>query len=410
MRRFLLPVFIILLLDVYGFIALRPLFEHKSNGARIAFTVIWWSIPVLTLLYFALVAYDIEPSLPRALTVPFRALLFIAYLAKFLGSIFFLIDDLRRIAQGLFHRVWRPGDMVFWPDRSRFLTQVAMLAGGLPAAMLTYGIVRNPHRYQVHKIDVPIKGLSPKHAGLKLVQISDIHSGSFYRTEPVREGIRLINELEPDLVAFTGDLVNSQATEIEPFLEVFKDIKARHGVFSVIGNHDYGDYVAGWGPSEKEANWQRLYANHRALGWNLLLNENAILDINGDPLAMIGVENWSVLDRFPRTGDLAKAVLGAESVPTKILLSHDPTHWDAQVRPNHADIALTLSGHTHGFQFGVEIPGFRWSPSQYIYKQWAGLYTEGDQHLYVNRGFGFLGYPGRVGILPEITLLTLVPA
>ncbi len=406
--RFLVPLLLVLTIDVYGFLALRTLWSDQSSGARFGWSLAWWSVPALALGYFVLVATNVEPKLPKGLTVLVRAALFIAYLAKFFAVVFFLIDDLRRLVTGALRSV-RSQDS-FWPDRSRFLTQLGIVAGGLPAAILTYGIIRNPYRYELRSVRVPIQGLPAGLDGLRIVQISDIHSGSFFRKHPIRDGIRAINDLGADVAFFTGDLVNARAPEIEPYLDLFSRIEATHGVYSTIGNHDYGDYVAGWTEEDKRRNWEQLYGYHRDLGWDLLLNDNRVLTINGERLAVIGVENWSTIPRFPRTGDLVKASIGVEHVPTKVLLSHDPTHWDAQVSPNRPDIQLTLSGHTHGFQFGVEIPGFRWSPSQYIYEQWAGLYTRGNQHLYVNRGFGFLGYPGRVGILPEIALLTLETA
>ena len=409
MARFIVPLLFALALDVYGYFAIRALLGERNGVGRTVFTVVWFALPVLFVGYLVAVAAEVEPSLPRALSIPLRAIIFIGYLAKFFAAAFFLIDDLRRVVTAGIRAIGG-GAAEYWPDRSRFLTQLGLLAGGLPAAVLTYGIIRNPYRYRVHEVDVPIVGLSPKHEGLRIAQISDIHSGSFFRTDPIRDGIEALNALEPDIACFTGDLVNSRAEEIEPYIDIFSQVSARHGVYSIIGNHDYGDYVQGWDETDKEANWQRLYANHRAMGWDLLLNENRVLDINGAPLAVIGVENWSTIGRFPRTGDLSKALEGAEGVPTKVLLSHDPTHWDGQVTKDFTDVQLQLSGHTHGFQFGVEIPGFRWSPSQYVYEQWAGLYTRGRQHLYVNRGYGFLGYPGRVGILPEVTLLRLVAA
>ncbi len=408
MSRLLIPLVLMLTLDVYGFVVLRPLFADRSNAWRLAFTVVWWAVPLLAILLLALNGTGLSAKLPKALVTLLGAGIFILYFAKFCAAVFFLIDDVRRLVQGVVQRIGRAGTVAFWPDRSKFLTQMGIIAGALPVATLSYGIIRNAYRYQLHTVDVPIAGLSPKHEGLRIVQISDIHSGSFYRRSPIENGIRLINDQGADLVCFTGDLVNSQATEIEPYIDLFSKIESRLGTFSTIGNHDYGDYVAGWGPEEKEANWQRLYRNHRELGWDLLLNENRLLDIDGEPLALVGVENWSNIARFPKTGDLDKALVGTEGVLTKVLLSHDPTHWDAKVAPHRPDIQLQLAGHTHGFQFGVEIPGFRWSPSQYVYEQWAGLYSRGNQHLYVNRGFGFLGYPGRVGILPEVTVLRLV--
>ncbi len=410
MIRLLILLFLVIALDVYGYFVLRSVFPHRLSGWRNGFAYLWWAVPTLAVVMLLLNATGAAAKLPKALVTLLGAGLFILYFAKFCGAVIFLLDDLRRLLFGAFRKLSNAGTVAFWPDRSKFLTQLGILAGALPVATLSYGIIRNGYRYELHTVDVPISGLSPKHEGLRIVQISDIHSGSFYRRSPIADGIRLINDQGADLVCFTGDLVNAQATEIEPYIDIFSKIESRLGTFSTIGNHDYGDYVADWGPAEKEANWQRLYRNHRELGWDLLLNENRILDIDGEPLALVGTENWSNIARFPKTGDLDKALRGTAGVLTKVLLSHDPTHWDAKVAPYRPDIQLQLAGHTHGFQFGVEIPGFRWSPSQYVYEQWAGLYSRGNQHLYVNRGFGFLGYPGRVGILPEVTLLRLVAA
>jgi predicted MPP superfamily phosphohydrolase len=214
---------------------------------------------------------------------------------------------------------------------------------------------------------------------------------------------------KPDLILFTGDLVNNKSEEIVPYIDVFKTLNAPLGVYSVLGNHDYGDYVSWPSDEAKKQNLDRLKQHHADMGWRLLMNEHVILERHNQKLALIGIENWGARG-FTKYGDMKKAVAGLEdsNIPVKILLSHDPSHWDAQVRKDYPDIALTLSGHTHGMQFGIEIPGFKWSPVQYLYKQWAGLYQENGQFLYVNRGFGFLGYQGRLGILPEITLIELV--
>jgi predicted MPP superfamily phosphohydrolase len=243
--------------------------------------------------------------------------------------------------------------------------------------------------------------------GLKIVQISDIHSGSLTNKDAVKKGVDKIMSLQPDLILFTGDLVNNKAEEIVPFLDVFNKLKAPLGVYSIFGNHDYGDYVRWENGGQKRQNLEDLKSYHAKMGWRLLWDEHVPIERDGQQFALIGIQNWSALRNFARYGNLAKAYAGTEKYPFKILMSHDPTHWDAEVRPNFGDIDLTLSGHTHGFQFGVEIPGFRWSPVQYVYRQWAGLYKEGRQLIYVNRGYGFLGYPGRVGILPEIALLEL---
>jgi predicted MPP superfamily phosphohydrolase len=243
------------------------------------------------------------------------------------------------------------------------------------------------------------------------VQISDIHCGSFTNKKAVLKGVEMILKEQPDIILFTGDLVNDLATEMKDYMDVFGLLKAPMGVYSTLGNHDYGDYIAetAW-PVEgvsKVQNLENVKKLHAELGWHLLMNEHVVLEKNGGQIALIGVENWSAKARFPKHGRMDLAYPGAEKYPFKILMSHDPSHWDAMIRPQYSDIDLTLSGHTHGMQFGIEIPGFKWSPVQYVYKEWAGLYEEGKQKLYVNRGYGFIGYPGRVGVMPEITVITL---
>jgi predicted MPP superfamily phosphohydrolase len=223
----------------------------------------------------------------------------------------------------------------------------------------------------------------------------------------VQKGIDKILNEKPDLILFTGDLVNDKATEMVEYMDVFSRLKAPMGVYSILGNHDYGDYAKWLSREDKVANLERLKAIHGELGWKLLMNENIIFEKNNEQIALIGIENWSAKGNFPKYGRMSEAYSGSEKIPFKILMSHDPSHWDAEVRIKYTDVDLMLSGHTHGMQFGVELPGFKWSPVQYMYKQWAGLYEEGKQKLYINRGFGFIGYPGRVGILPEITVITL---
>ena len=255
---------------------------------------------------------------------------------------------------------------------------------------------------------IPIKGLPKQFHGLKIGQLSDIHSGSFFNKKAVEGGVNLLLQEKPDLFVFTGDLVNNETSEVRDYKDIFSKATAPLGAFSTLGNHDYGDYRRWDSASAKQQNLDDIVRVHKEMGWDLLRNENRTLEIDGEKLSLIGVENWGA-GRFAKYGDIASAYTNSEA-DTKILLSHDPSHWDAQIRPDYQDIDLMLAGHTHGFQFGVEIGNFKWSPSQYIYKQWADLYTEGDQHLYVNRGFGFIGYPGRVGILPEVAILELVKA
>jgi predicted MPP superfamily phosphohydrolase len=291
--------------------------------------------------------------------------------------------------------------------RGKFISYSALTLAAIPFGTMIYGMLKTAFDFKILKSKVPIANLPSSFEGLKIVQISDIHSGSFLSNLHFKNAVKLIMQEKPDVIFFTGDLVNDRSDEAEPFKKIWKELNAPFGVYSILGNHDYGDYVIWDTPEEKQANLERLFEIHKEMGWNLLLNEHRILEKNGEKIGLIGVENWGAALRFPRKGDMEKAQTGMEEVPVKILLSHDPSHWDAKILKEHPDVDLTLSGHTHGFQFGIEIPGFKWSPSQYVYPQWAGLYTQGKQHLYVNRGLGFLGYLGRVGIRPEITVLEL---
>ncbi len=291
-------------------------------------------------------------------------------------------------------------------SRSRFIGKSALVAGALPIAVFSFGIISGAHDYRVRKRIITSKKLPKVFDGFRLVQISDIHTGSFFNKTAVAGGVDLINQQKADIVFFTGDLVNNMSEEAKPYLDIFRKIDAPLGVYSTMGNHDYGDYTQWPGADAKAKDILQLHEMHRYMGWNLLLNERRSLAVDGEEIAILGLENWGA-GRFSKYGDLKKTYAGLEKERFKILLSHDPSHWDAQVRPEFPDIDLMLAGHTHGMQFGIEIGNFRWSPSQYIYKQWADLYKDQEQHLYVNRGFGFLGYPGRVGILPEITVLEL---
>jgi hypothetical protein len=293
------------------------------------------------------------------------------------------------------------------PARSAALAKIAFSVAAVPFFSLIYGMVKGAYKYQVRNVQIPIRDLPEAFEGLKIVQISDIHSGSFYDKAAVQKGIDMIMAQKPDLVFFTGDLVNNEATEIVDYLPVFSQVKAPMGVFSVLGNHDYGDYKMWPSEQHKKQNLATLKQHHATLGWRLLMDEHVVLKKGNDELAVIGIQNWGAKGNFPKYGDLQKAYTGAEHHRTKLLLSHDPSHWDAQVLKQFSGIDAMFAGHTHGMQFGIEIPGFKWSPVQYMYKQWAGLYSKGHQHLYVNRGFGFIGYPGRVGIWPEISVIEL---
>ena len=407
MIRILILLAFLFAFDVYVFQAFEVSIRQWSPQLRWLVFAVFWAVPLGIAAFLISLQLGNPPRVNKEVFTLIRSFVVILYASKLIILSFLLADDLRRMGLYAYENLF--GNTEYDKSRSRFLSQIAIFASGLPLLTLTYGILRNRYRYQLHRVGIQLPNLPEALQGLRIIQLSDIHSGSFTEKEPLYQAIDLINEQQPDLVLFTGDLVNSQAKEMEPFVDVFGGIQAKHGVYSVLGNHDYGDYVRWNSQEEKQENFEQLLATHRSMGWDIMMNEHRVLEINGEKLALIGVENYSAHPRFPKYGDLKKASEGISEVGLKILLSHDPSHWEDEVTSQHfSDIDLTLSGHTHGFQFGVEIPGWiKWSPAKYIYKQWAGLYQKGQQYLYVNRGFGFLGYPGRVGILPEITLLEL---
>jgi predicted MPP superfamily phosphohydrolase len=293
--------------------------------------------------------------------------------------------------------------------RSDFLVKTALVAAAVPFTAMAFGILVGAHDYRIRRRQVFLPNLPHSFDGIKIGQLSDIHSGSFFNKTAVKGGVEMLLKEKPDMIFFTGDLVNNQAEEIKNYIDVFSKVTAPLGVFSTLGNHDYGDYY-NWSSEEAKAkNLNNLMNAHKSMGWDLLNNENRKIKQGADEIAIIGVENWGA-GRFAKHGRLKEAYQGAEEAPVKLLLSHDPSHWDAEIRPMYEDIDITFSGHTHGFQFGVEIGDIKWSPSQYVYKQWAGLYQDANQYLYVNRGFGYLGFPGRIGMPPEITIIELKKA
>jgi len=404
--RVLILLLILLVIDIYAFQAVRTIVTPWSRSFKLALYIPFILLSVLAYFYIIGGIQDWFEGWHKNAHIYLRALVFILFFSKLMIAIFIGLDDLRRLVLTVYNQ-FSSGPQ-YDLSRSRFLSQVGLTLGAIPLLSLTYGMIRNAYRYRVHTIPIKIKDLPQELDGLRIVQISDVHSGSFTFKEPIKHGIELINNLQADLVFFTGDLVNSVASEMEPYMDLFAQIQSKNGIYSIVGNHDYGDYHDWDSSKEKIGNFERLKSIHKEMGWTLLLNENRIVNIHDQEVAIIGVENYSAHPRFQRYGDLSTAYKGAQSAAIRLLLSHDPTHWNAQVTSQYQDINLTLSGHTHGFQFGLEIPGWiKWSPSKYVYKQWAGHYQQGDQHLYVNRGFGVLGYPGRVGILPEITLIEL---
>ena len=412
-QRFLFlfaAILLVFLVDWYVFQAVRTVTQHFSLRSQKIISIIYWGLFLLTsgTILFTAFTRGTPPTPFRTYLISF---LFILFASKLVVVLVLIIDDAMRLLKLLVQNLFRgPGNepsTAIKITRNEFLNKLALVAGAIPFTAFIYGMVRGAYQYQVKKIILRLPHLPEAFNGYKLVQISDLHTGSFNSTKPLHKAVALINKQNADMVFFTGDLVNNVATEVVPHIPALQQIKARDGKFSVFGNHDYGDYVSWESREAKRQNLQDLAKHHAQIGWRLLLNENVIIQIQGQQLAVLGVENWSTRMNFPRYGNLAKAYAGTEQVPVKILLSHDPSHWDGEVTNQYPDIDLMLAGHTHGMQFGINIPGFKWSPVQYVYKQWAGLYKKGRQYLYVNTGLGFLGYPGRVGFLPEITLFEL---
>jgi len=400
-----------LLLDLYVFQAVKLVSHDLPQKIKLIIYGLYWSVSVVAVLVLALMPYISYDSWPRAVRTYLFATIVGLFFAKIIAVVFFMLDDVRRGIQ------WASSKLFFQNtegesigseriSRSVFLSWVGLASGGGLFTTLVYGF-SNKYNYDLKKIKLTFNNLPSAFKGLRIIHISDIHSGSFTNKKGVERGVQLIMKQRPDLVLFTGDLVNDRASEMQDYMEVFRRIEAPLGVYSTLGNHDYGDYIAWESREAKKENLEHLKAVHKQLGWRLLMNENVALERDGQEISLVGIENWSAKGSFPKYGKMAEAYAGTDKYPFKILMSHDPSHWEAEVIPKYPGIDLMLAGHTHGMQFGVEIPGFRWSPVQYVYKQWAGLYEEGNQKLYVNRGFGFIGYPGRVGILPEITLIEL---
>ena len=401
------------LLDFYFFQALKTIAQTTSPKAKMIIYIGYWAISAGAIIVLIILPYLQFENQTKLIKNTLFACIAGLFFGKLIASVFFLVDDVRRVIQFVAGKVMysstegealQQGEGI---SRSIFLSWAGMLMGGGLFGTLLYGF-SNKYNYQFKKLQLAFENLPSSFRGLKIIHISDIHSGSFTDKNAVHKGVQKILDQKPDLILFTGDLVNNRHDEMNDYMDVFNKINAPLGVFSILGNHDYGDYIHWDSEDEKMKNLEKLKEVHTALGWRLLLDENIVLEKEGDKISIIGVQNISGKSGFKSYGNLQKAYAGAKDHPFKILMSHDPSHWDSEVRLNYPDIDLMLAGHTHGMQFGVEIAGFKWSPVQYIYKQWAGLYLEGSQKLYVNRGFGFIGYPGRVGILPEITIIELV--
>ncbi len=409
-------VVIMLLIDWYVYVSIKAVAQNASPKTKTLIYVVFCTVSVLSAIFIALIPYVNYNQWQRPARTYIFAIIIGLFLSQLIASVFFLVDDLRR----LFIWIWTSlgtrnapqeaidGDSI---SRSVFLSWLGLGIGGALFSTFIYGF-RNKYNYKIKNIKLAFDNLPSTFKGLKVLHISDIHSGSFMDKQAVQRGVDLINQQKADIILFTGDLVNDRALEMDNYMDVFNQLKAPMGVYSSLGNHDYGDYYFGHDATGetlllKQANLADLKIRHAKLGWRLLLDEFVELEKGGEKIALIGVQNISAKARFHSYGDMKKAYAGSEHLPFKILMSHDPSHWDKEVNTEYKDVDLTLSGHTHGMQFGVEIPGLKFSPVQWVYKEWDGLYENGKQKLYVNPGFGFIGYPGRVGILPEITVIEL---
>ena len=404
MLRWIIFTAIYLVIDFYAFQAFKTVSKSKW------LYIIYWLITILVMINFL---YQLSINFNRSVglttstnqAIGFFLILFIPKIALLL---FMFGEDLFRVPQALY-RLATEGKSVesnYFPSRRKFISQIALGIAAIPFTSLLYGMYRGKYNYKVLKYTLEFDDLPNAFDGYQITQISDIHSGSFDNKKKIEYGVDLINQQESDVILFTGDLVNNRADEMLPWIDTFKKLNAKEGKFSVLGNHDYGDYIEWESEEAKLQNMKNLEDIHKQLGFDLLLNENRHLEKNGDKIALIGVENWGA--GFKQVGDLRRASTDINKDDFKILMSHDPSHWQEEVKNNDTHYHLTLSGHTHGMQFGIEIPGLiKWSPVKWRYKYWAGIYEEAGRYINVNRGFGFLAYPGRVGIWPEITVITL---
>ena len=395
--------FLSVLLDVYFFQILKHVIKLNTHFSKYIL-FFYWFFTFITIANFLLFTFDISIGYyPR--TIVFNIIIG-NFFCKLISLPFILVDDLRRLIC-YFFKSENNKDSGSKISRSKFLSISASIAYGFPIASLTYGIISsNVYDYRVRRKNLIFNKLPKSFNGIKICQISDIHIGSLNNTKAVIGGIDMIINEKPDIIFFTGDLVNDKSSELKNWGDILSKIKAPLGVHSVLGNHDYGEYTSWSNKNEKNNNFQNLLSAQKECGWNLMMNENKSITVDGDKISILGVENWAS-SRFQKYGNLDQAYSGLHKEEFKILLTHNPSHWNAQVTSLYTDIDLTLSGHTHGLQFGIEIGNFRISPARLAYDQWADLYQLNNQSIYVNRGFGFLGYQGRVGILPEITILNL---
>ena len=402
---------ILLLADAYIFTGFRAVFKNKRDARAQRLRIAYWVISVVLI---AGTVTSIYVNIPVGIRAGFLTVFFILLLFKISFLPFVIIDDTRRLFLKLRKKKATAASLSVHDanaiPRSEFLMKAGLIAGSVPLAALGVGIISGAYDYRVRRQKLYLPNLPKAFSGMRIGQISDIHSGSFYNKTAVKGGVDLLMREKADVIFFTGDLVNSKTNEVYDYQDIFSKVTAPLGVYSCLGNHDYGDYALWPSAEAKKKNLDDLKTVHKNMGWDLITNSNRRLKVNGEEIGILGVENWGELTRFPKYGRMDLAVKNTDDLPVKLLLSHDPSHWRAQVLPHYPQIDMMFSGHTHGMQMGVRTPGFQWSPVEYIYKEWAGLYRQDKQQLYVNVGYGFLGFPGRVGILPEITIFELISA
>ena len=400
--RLIILFVIIAIVELYAFQVIKTV--TKSKWILIVYAVI--SVAAIVFITYELMKFDRSVGQTKT-TLITLGLLLLVLLPKLVLTFVLLLEDVTRILIGTVTHFMGHNSDSFLPERRKFVSQVAIGLAAVPFLSLIYGMTIGKYNYKVIRQTLFFPDLPDAFDGFKITQISDIHSGSFDDENKIRYAIDLINEQESDLLLFTGDIVNAKADEMHPWIDIFKGIKKHeYGKYSVLGNHDYGAYLDWKSEKAKAENFVAIKELHREIDFKLMLNENVKIKKGKDEIALIGVENWG--KHFGEFGDIDKASENVTATDFKILMSHDPSHWEYIVKQHSKNIQLTLSGHTHGMQFGIEIPGyFKWSLAKYIYKQWAGLYEEFGRYVYVNRGFGFHAYPGRVGIMPEITVFEL---
>ncbi len=391
---------LILVIEFYAFQTLKTLTNNK-NIKRL-----WIVIAFIIYVIFFYVIFTTPRSVGQTLEFQYAlGLLLMFLIPKGVFLIVMFSEDIFRIIQKL-ASIFSSNKTKAFPGRRVFISKMALGLASIPFAGFIYGMIQGRYNYKVLKYELSFEDLPEAFDGLTITQFSDIHSGSFTNRQKIQYGVDLINEQKSDLILFTGDIVNNKFDEMLPWVDMFKTLEAPLGKFSILGNHDYGDYLEWNSEEDKSANFQEVKDLHSKIGFDLLLNQHRYIEKDGEKIVLIGIENWG--KGFNQAGDLEKASQGVQKDEFKILMSHDPSHWELKVKRDDFNYHLTLSGHTHGLQVGIEIPGFfRWSPSQYIYKQWAGLYNEFGRYINVNRGFGYHAFPGRVGIWPEITVITL---